>query len=266
MREYKKRINQELSKITQIYKDSVAIAEQIAKEADAKEKADKYNADIASYFTQWPDAKKYHDILSIDSNRLSNPNNAGGCDLYLSFTNKSDKTIKYIKWEGLAYNAVDDPVKCEIRRTSLINGKITGPIYPAEIGKAEFPNVIYNYSAKYITLVVIDIDYTDGSHLSIPTKSVLPLAHVPKPNVSTGVNQKFYSDVKRLQKIESIIMRYKYAMIPKAGKRELTEEMILFEKSNPKIKTIREEYYSTWDTFEGLRKIHPSFDKLLLSF
>lgn len=55
-------------------------------------------------------------------------NSVGGAELDLVWKNMSDKTIKYITFTMMPYNAVGDLVKCEIRDTSIANCKVTGPI------------------------------------------------------------------------------------------------------------------------------------------
>ena len=55
-------------------------------------------------------------------------NSAGGASPRIGFKNNSGKTIKYIEFTMVPYNAVDDAVTCEIRGYSSVVGRVTGPI------------------------------------------------------------------------------------------------------------------------------------------
>lgn len=127
------------------------------KRAQEQAKVDKvykewYNAQPAS-------TKRAANIISISSAELGYPNSAGGCDYTLLYTNKSKKTIKYLYWSGTTYNAVNDPVYCEIRSTSYFSGKDTGPVEYNEVGGGSWDCIIYNYSADRLKLENISITY-----------------------------------------------------------------------------------------------------------
>ena len=64
------------------------------------------------------------DIYRIDS--------AGGVSVDIGWENTSDKTIKYITFEVCAYNAVGDPVRCQIRGYYNKELTHTGPYGPGE--------------------------------------------------------------------------------------------------------------------------------------
>ena len=97
-------------------------------------------------------------VIQINETRLGYPNSAGGCDYHLVFTNLSSKTIKYLHWSGQVYNRVNDPVYCEIRRTSTFSGRDTGPIAPGENGGGCWNCIVYNYTADTVKLNSITID------------------------------------------------------------------------------------------------------------
>lgn len=59
-----------------------------------------------------------------------------------------DNTIKYLRWIGAVYNAVSDPVTCEISGESFFTFKDTGSYAKSDAGGGVWENVIYNYSAK----------------------------------------------------------------------------------------------------------------------
>lgn len=56
-------------------------------------------------------------------------NSVGGVSPQIWYRSNSDKPIKYIEWHLTAYNAVGDPVKCDIRNRSSIIAETVGPIY-----------------------------------------------------------------------------------------------------------------------------------------
>lgn len=121
------------------------------------------NKEYAAIIGKTPRLDGLGKVIDIYSLNLSSPNSAAGCDVELYYTNNSPKTIKYLIWRGTIYNAVNDPVFCEIRNTSSFSGKDTGPIESGRNGGGIWENVIYNYSAKEIRLNSIHIDYMDGS-------------------------------------------------------------------------------------------------------
>ena len=141
-------------------------------------------------------------IIKLD---VSAPNSAGGVDVYIDFYNRSGKTIKYVYYEVQAYNAVDDPVSCEIRGNSIAKLNFTGPVengcysnnqaeyeealrererienasydYPVEVPYVPLSNtywdcVWYNYSIKYCKLVSVRIVYMDNTELNLDKNSV----------------------------------------------------------------------------------------------
>lgn len=98
---------------------------------------------------------------------LSSPNSAGGVDVYFAYKNISDKTIKYLVWSGYPINAVGDPVECEIRSYIEANGKDTGPIKPGHSSNGYWDCMWYNFTAKKLVLTQVQIEYMDGSMLTI---------------------------------------------------------------------------------------------------
>lgn len=99
----------------------------------------------------------------------SYPNSAGGVDAYVSFTNKSSKTIKYITWTVIPYNAVGDVVYSEIGYKSEAHLSDTGP-YAQGQGHGSgwyWSCVWYNSTITSIKLSEIEIEYTDGSNKTI---------------------------------------------------------------------------------------------------
>lgn len=126
-------------------------------------------AEFDRWYTSLPASTKniYDNVLSISTARLHSQNSAGGCDCSVYYTNKSKKTIKYVYWTGTFYNAVNDPVYCDIRGTSTFTGQDTGPYAPNEVGGGVWDCVIYDWAADYVKLSNIRIIYTNGTSISI---------------------------------------------------------------------------------------------------
>ena len=148
-----------------------------------KAKAD-YKALEQQEFDKWYNAlpqstKKTYAKLSITEAQLSSPNSAAGCDYTFTYINNSKKTIKYLYWEGDFYNAVNDPVYCEIRDYGSFRGKDTGPVEPGESGGGVWDCVIYNWSAEYVKLSSVSIVYMDGTTATIGASDIKRLSTMP---------------------------------------------------------------------------------------
>lgn len=115
--------------------------------------------------------EKARSILRITKLAFSKPNSAGGVDLFIGFKNASDKVIKYIYFSVTPYNAVGDPVSCEITRKSLIRTKSTGPFNKGEGLKGNnsgyWECAWYNYHIDSLMLSEVFIEYMDGTSVTI---------------------------------------------------------------------------------------------------
>lgn len=117
--------------------------------------------------------------ISVTEAQLSRPNSASGCDYTFTYVNNSQKTIKYLYWEGAFYNAVNDLVFCDIRDYCRFRGKDTGPVEPGESGGGVWDCVIYNWSADYVLLSGVTIIYMDGTTTTIGAGDLKRLATMP---------------------------------------------------------------------------------------
>ena len=152
-----------------------------AKMAQEQEKVDvEYNK---WYNAQPITTKNASKIIKITSSYLHSPNSAGGCDYTFCYENNSPKTIKYLYWTGTVYNAVNDPVYCEIDRTATHSGKDTGPVVQGNSGGGTWNNILYNYSADTLKLKNIRITYMDGSSASIAEADIRRLLKAPNKKV-----------------------------------------------------------------------------------
>lgn len=95
----------------------------------------------------------------------ASPNSVGGVDCTIVFRNLSDQKLKYVTFGVSAINAVGDHVKCEIRKSDLVNLKVTGPVsidnFQPPINR--WDNCWYNSSIREGRIVYIDVVFMDGT-------------------------------------------------------------------------------------------------------
>lgn len=109
--------------------------------------------------------------LSIFGIETKDPNYAGGVDIDVTFSNDSEKTIKYIDFYVTPYNSVDDVVCSEIGKKSLASLRVTGPIETTKTTKkSSFKTVWYNSTIKYALLEFVEIIYMDGEEVTLYVK------------------------------------------------------------------------------------------------
>lgn len=123
-------------------------------------------------------AKRLYSIknsIKITSYYLESPNSAGGVSVYFYYKNLSDKVVKYLTWSGHPINAVGDVVSCTIRDNSTFNGQDTGPVKKGATGGGYWDCAWYNWQAKKLIITGIEIEYMDGSTLSISDEDELYL-------------------------------------------------------------------------------------------
>lgn len=140
---------------------------------------------------------------------LSDVDSFGGIEIEIIWQNTSNKTIKYITFSVIPYNAVGDVVSCDISDKTTANCKVTGPIekstlenaevaykiptentrgyyslgfqtdygYPEGFDLNKFGNidiwgpVWYNNSIETIKITGIKIEYMDGSIIELNEQS-----------------------------------------------------------------------------------------------
>lgn len=110
--------------------------------------------------------------IKITSAYLGRPNSASGVDAYFYYKNLSDKTIKYLVWEGYPMNAVGDRVGCDIRGYRDYRGRDTGPVKPGKTSGGCWGCAWYNSTAKKLILTGIEIEYMDGSTFTIKENEI----------------------------------------------------------------------------------------------
>lgn len=125
--------------------------------------------------------EELQNIIQIHDVYVDNIDSVESVDMRISWTNTSDKTIKYVHFYVVPYNAVGDPMYCEIRGHSRFDAYVTGPCEPGHEGYYKvgdtyygnlWENVWYNGSISTIELVGIKIIYMDGTVIDIAEKDV----------------------------------------------------------------------------------------------
>ncbi|WP_371375057.1 hypothetical protein [Sporomusa aerivorans] len=142
--------------------------EEIAKEEQRKAEEEKRKAEESQkQKEQQEQAKKnkLQSIIRVSKVFTSDPNSAGGVDFSVIWQNTSDKVIKYIDFTVVPYNAVNDTVKCTIRRSSESTGRVTGPVNPKQwYGEGyRWSNAWYNNTIVRAELIGVRVEYMDGT-------------------------------------------------------------------------------------------------------
>ena len=210
--------------------DSTSTAQIQQKEAKMTEEYEAWRANLNDI------GLKASKIIAIHSSELSSPNSAAGCDYMLSYSNNSSKTIKYLDWKGNAYNAVNDIVSCDIRNTTLLQGRETGPIEAHQEGGGHWENIIYNWSAKELRLTGITITYLDGTKVSLTGKEISAIMGAPFMRLSLGQKALIKADVdfEVQRKIRDLEEVSKYLSNPENARyttvEALKEEVEIFKR------------------------------------
>jgi len=104
----------------------------------------------------------------------SKPNSAGGVDVHTIYRNTSSKTYKYVSFKWVPINAVGDVVACSIWGFRIAGGKVTGPVKPGETrGYGRYWDCVwYNNTVTKVLLTGIEIEYMDGTNITIGPKDI----------------------------------------------------------------------------------------------
>ena len=147
--------------------------------------------------------EEVQEIVQVHDVYVSEINSADGVDMRISWTNTSDKTIKYIHFYVEPYNAVGDKMYCDIRDHSRYDAYVTGPCEPGHkgyynVGETYYGNLWetcwYNSSIKTIKLTGIKIIYMDGSVVDLDN-SAAQMAFAPYNVDQTVVSIGYETDV-----------------------------------------------------------------------
>lgn len=114
---------------------------------------------------------KAREIIRVTKISTSRPNSAGGVDLFIGYRNMSDKVIKYATFVITPYNRVGDIATCEIRGSSTFRARDEGPHKKREGLAGNYSwyweNAWYNWTISKLELTEIEIEYMDGTTVSL---------------------------------------------------------------------------------------------------
>lgn len=105
--------------------------------------------------------------VMITSLYMTTQPSSGAVDIYMSFKNTSDKTIKYFIWYGRVLNRVDDPVPDLKTGEISKRGRCMGPIEPDQMVEEYWSNMWYNRLAQKILITKVKLIYMDETSISI---------------------------------------------------------------------------------------------------
>lgn len=105
--------------------------------------------------------------VMITSLYMTTQPSSGAVDIYMSFKNTSDKTIKYFIWYGRVLNRVDDPVPDLKTGEISKRGRCMGPIEPGQMVEEYWSNMWYNRLAQKILITKVKLIYMDETSISI---------------------------------------------------------------------------------------------------
>lgn len=103
--------------------------------------------------------------LIIRNLKIEEINSADGVDFSIEWINANqNKTIKYIFFTVIPYNAVGDIQSCKITGRSEFTGKVTGPIKPdSNLQTSYWETAWYNSTIDCLKMTKVEVKYMDGS-------------------------------------------------------------------------------------------------------
>ena len=92
---------------------------------------------------------------------VSKPNSVGGVTIFLTVSNETSRTIKYISLNGDVQNTFGDAVYCEVWGRTGMPINITGPIYNGQTITYQTNDCFYNNNAKTYCINAVSITYLE---------------------------------------------------------------------------------------------------------
>ncbi|WP_305910492.1 hypothetical protein Q9L42_020265 (plasmid) [Methylomarinum sp. Ch1-1] len=131
---------------------------------------------INKYSKQIEKADKLKLPLIITKIKTSQPNIVNGVDVDIDFLSTSDLPLKYVLFEVIPYNAVQDIVSSEINGKTTAYLKGTGPYYRGDTNRYNhWANTWYNPTivcAALVSVVVIFLDETKKVYINNALKDL----------------------------------------------------------------------------------------------
>lgn len=119
---------------------------------------------------------KIREIIRVTKLSTGEPNSVGGVDLFIGYKNMSEKTIKYATFVIVPYNNVGDEAICDTRKHSTFSAEDQGPHAKGEGLAGDYnwywKNAWYNWTIDRLELKRIDIEYMDGTKVSISGQDI----------------------------------------------------------------------------------------------
>lgn len=123
------------------------------------------------------DRKTYlrNSVMLITTHSMIGPDSAGGFEFDIDVQNKSNKTVKYVRFQIYVFNRVDDVISNEvgISLDPSIWFQLVGPVAPNAIGgKGEKFSGFYNSNGAKWNIKQMLIEYTDGEIVKLNSDEV----------------------------------------------------------------------------------------------
>lgn len=146
-------------------RDSIAAVRQAREDSIASAERARIAARVAEIEAEYDAIGKTNFPIRIHDVWIAEMNSAGGVTVAMNAQYfKKSKTIKYLHFTLIPYNAVGDKIKCEIRGTSEFIGRVTGPVTSQYEPFFWFwETAWYNSAIKCIKVSKVKVEYTDGT-------------------------------------------------------------------------------------------------------
>lgn len=99
-----------------------------------------------------------------------------GTSFKIEISNPTQKTIKYIWFTVIGYNAVNDPVRDRIKGGPALTVKGIGPIEPDQSGTYDWEYMWHTDIVEYFKVAEIKIQYMDGSIRTVKDQKAATLS------------------------------------------------------------------------------------------
>lgn len=235
--------NYDFSQLSTFVKDTLEKQEKkLAEEAKLGE--EKYNEFCKTAFEN---GKRLYEekISSIPSlpifiNSFKTENDVlDAVNAYITFENTSNKTIKYVDFEIIPYNRVDDITYSTLDRVSMKTVQVVDYVKPNSRYQAKWNAVWYNNSIAYMKINSIKITYTDNSVEKITNEKLNGLFK------KRELTKEVYRDPKK-----SIILKYNVADNDFYAELNLNKSMFMSEIPSYKV------YFETDSFYKDGKKIN----------
>lgn len=117
--------------------------------------------------------KFFHADGTFSNMRLSSSNNVNGWSMWIGFINSTGKTIKYVTFNVLFLNRVNDPAESELDGRPLRRLEYTGPLSHGKADEGYWENMIYSKDLDSFRIESIEVKYMDGTEETIDRKDVV---------------------------------------------------------------------------------------------